>query len=270
MENEFLFWETDSGEDGLRLYNTEQPDCVLLDYNLPDLNGLEFLARLDSERSDDAAPIIMLTGQGTERVAVQALKMGAQDYLDQEPCRRVGEVRGSLGDRESSIVPPDQGAASRTGADRAGAARKRRTIPPVGRANATRERGAIPAADRRRDWVTRSSCSTRDGHVVLVERGGRERCMAIVPRRLSASTSPVSILPDRRRRRPSPGASSSIAASEGHFCGRPLESPQGRITIPGPRQRHTTCETSSVTCDGFAKITHSITEPTTTASEKDQ
>jgi PAS domain S-box-containing protein len=80
-EPEFQFCETDSGADGLRLYSTEQPDCVLLDYNLPDLNGLEFLARLDPNRSEDAPPIIMLTGQGTERVAVQALKMGAQDYL---------------------------------------------------------------------------------------------------------------------------------------------------------------------------------------------
>ena len=80
-EHEFQFLETDSGEEGIRLYNTEAPDCVLLDYNLPDLNGLEFLARLDPERSEDSPPIIMLTGQGTERVAVQALKMGAQDYL---------------------------------------------------------------------------------------------------------------------------------------------------------------------------------------------
>jgi PAS domain S-box-containing protein len=80
-EHEFLFLEADTGEDGLRLYNNEQPDCVLLDYNLPDVSGLEFLARLNPERAADAPPIIMLTGQGTERVAVQALKLGAQDYL---------------------------------------------------------------------------------------------------------------------------------------------------------------------------------------------
>jgi PAS domain S-box-containing protein len=81
MEDSFVFLETDSGEEGLRLYDSERPDCVLLDYNLPDLSGLEFLARLDPTRSEDAPPIIMLTGQGTERVAVQALKLGAQDYL---------------------------------------------------------------------------------------------------------------------------------------------------------------------------------------------
>ena len=132
MEEEFLFWETDSGEEGLRLYNTEQPDCVLLDYNLPDLNGLEFLARLDPERSDDAPPIIMLTGQGTERVAVQALKMGAQDYSDQEPCRRDGEVRGPFGDRESGIIPPDQGTASRAGTERASAARRAKSVTGCG------------------------------------------------------------------------------------------------------------------------------------------
>jgi PAS domain S-box-containing protein len=79
--NAFSFRETASGEEGLRLYLSEKFDCVLLDYSLPDLSGLAFLARLTPPEREDAAPIIMLTGQGTERIAVQALKMGAHDYL---------------------------------------------------------------------------------------------------------------------------------------------------------------------------------------------
>jgi len=80
-EQDYLFWEADSGEEGLKLYHSEQPDCVVLDYNLPDLDGLEFLARLRSDQGDGPLPVVMLTGQGDETVAVQALKLGAQDYL---------------------------------------------------------------------------------------------------------------------------------------------------------------------------------------------
>jgi PAS domain S-box-containing protein len=80
-EQDYVFWEAGLAEEGLELYRSENPDCVVLDYQLPDLNGLEFLARLQPELGNDPAPIIMLTGQGNETVAVQALKMGAQDYL---------------------------------------------------------------------------------------------------------------------------------------------------------------------------------------------
>jgi PAS domain S-box-containing protein len=80
-EQDYLFWETESGEHGLQLYRSEQPDCVVLDYNLPDLSGLEILARLQAEHGGEPVPVIMLTGQGSERVAVQALKLGAQDYF---------------------------------------------------------------------------------------------------------------------------------------------------------------------------------------------
>src|SRR5687768_2088565 len=80
-EQDYLFWETGSGEEGLRLCHDMAPDCILLDYQLPDLDGLEFLDRL---RAGAAAPtfcVIVLTGHGNEAVAVQAMKKGAEDYL---------------------------------------------------------------------------------------------------------------------------------------------------------------------------------------------
>jgi signal transduction histidine kinase len=77
-ERGYDFLETDLGEEGLRLAQEESPDCLLLDYRLPDMDGLEFLGRLQTQRT---VPVIVLTGQGNESVAVQAMKGGAQDYL---------------------------------------------------------------------------------------------------------------------------------------------------------------------------------------------
>jgi len=71
--------ESESGEDGLELCKNETPDCVLLDYILPDIDGLEFLLQL--RNMSVSVPVIMLTGQGDETVAVLAMKEGARDYL---------------------------------------------------------------------------------------------------------------------------------------------------------------------------------------------
>lgn len=80
----FDFTEVQTGADGLEAFHRLKPDCVLLDYNLPDFDGLEFLQTLGEEqaRLGLAMPVIvMLTGQGSEAVAVEAMKRGAQDYL---------------------------------------------------------------------------------------------------------------------------------------------------------------------------------------------
>jgi signal transduction histidine kinase len=55
-------------------------DCVLLDYQLPDANGLEVLASLAAQPLPLPA-VILLTGRGDEALAVEAMKRGAQDYL---------------------------------------------------------------------------------------------------------------------------------------------------------------------------------------------
>ena len=71
--------EADAAEDGLALCRNGLCDAILLDFQLPDMDGLEFLDRLKFYHSE--TPVIMLTAYGDEEVAVQAMKRGAQDYL---------------------------------------------------------------------------------------------------------------------------------------------------------------------------------------------
>ena len=80
FDQEYEFSETGLGKEGVKVCNTDDFDCVLLDYNLPDLNGVEFLNLLD-RKTKTRIPVIMLTGQGNETVAADALRAGATDYL---------------------------------------------------------------------------------------------------------------------------------------------------------------------------------------------
>ncbi|BCL37256.1 PAS domain-containing protein [Nostoc sp. MS1] len=80
----YNFLEANLGTQGLELWQKHQPDAVLLDYRLPDLDGVEFLTRLQSLTQQTYLPVIMVTGQGNEAIAVQAMKAGAQDYLIKE------------------------------------------------------------------------------------------------------------------------------------------------------------------------------------------
>lgn len=71
----------ESAAEGLALCRSGQPDCVLVDYRLPDLDGLEFLKVLAGEASTIPMPVIMLTGYGDETLVAEAMKAGAADYL---------------------------------------------------------------------------------------------------------------------------------------------------------------------------------------------
>src|SRR5215813_7979562 len=72
--------EAATGEEAIALFREARPDCVLLDYRLPDINGMEVLAAIDD--CDGVCPVVMLTAEEDIAVAVEALKSGAQDYLN--------------------------------------------------------------------------------------------------------------------------------------------------------------------------------------------
>jgi CheY-like chemotaxis protein len=68
-----------SMSDAERELKRDRPDCVLLDLNLPDANGIAALERIGT--SDPSIPIVVLTGLNDEHFGISAVASGAQDYL---------------------------------------------------------------------------------------------------------------------------------------------------------------------------------------------
>lgn len=77
----FDIYEATSGEEAQAQFLAVGPDCILLDYNLPDSDGLEILAALQQLAPADTVCVVMITGGGSEALAVRALNAGAMDYL---------------------------------------------------------------------------------------------------------------------------------------------------------------------------------------------
>jgi two-component system response regulator AtoC len=69
-----------SGEDALRLIREESPELVLLDIQLPGINGLEVLEKI--KEMDEEVIVIMVTALGVLETAVKAMRMGAHDYIN--------------------------------------------------------------------------------------------------------------------------------------------------------------------------------------------
>ncbi len=78
---DFELIEAETGREGVMQAQAHRPDLVLLDYHLPDLDGLDFLAELQREGDEMPVPVMMLTGADSAGVAVEAMRRGARDYL---------------------------------------------------------------------------------------------------------------------------------------------------------------------------------------------
>src|SRR2546426_2870333 len=68
-----------SGEEGLRLIPKVKPDLVVMDVRMGGMNGLETLRRI--REASAKLPVIMMTAYGTTQMAIEAMKLGAYDYL---------------------------------------------------------------------------------------------------------------------------------------------------------------------------------------------
>ena len=71
--------EVEDGETALSMVKMDQYDCIFIDYLLPDYNGLDLVKKLQQLGMD--TPLVVLTGQGDEQIAVDVMKAGAADYV---------------------------------------------------------------------------------------------------------------------------------------------------------------------------------------------
>ncbi len=78
-EPEVTVLTAETAAEGLELARRRRPDVIVLDLHLPDLSGLEMLRRL--RELDARSPVVFITGKGTTDTAIEAMKLGAYEYL---------------------------------------------------------------------------------------------------------------------------------------------------------------------------------------------
>ncbi|MEZ0226071.1 MAG: response regulator transcription factor [Alphaproteobacteria bacterium] len=96
----FTVEECLTGKEATRLSVSLKPDLILLDLNLPDMNGNDVIT---SVRSWSSVPIIVLTARSTSQDAVTALNLGADDYVTKPFNMSVLEARINANLRQSAI-----------------------------------------------------------------------------------------------------------------------------------------------------------------------
>lgn len=74
----FRYLETEKGQEGLALFMSHNPDIIILDLGLPDMDGLDIIKKV---RMWSNKPIIVVSARGQEREKVEALDLGADDYI---------------------------------------------------------------------------------------------------------------------------------------------------------------------------------------------
>lgn len=84
LGDDYLIDEASSIESGRSLLTTEQFQCVLLDYRLPDGTGFQMLP----DAIERELPVVMMTAMGHEQLAIDAIKQGCQDYLVKDDLTR--------------------------------------------------------------------------------------------------------------------------------------------------------------------------------------
>ena len=90
-----------NGQEGLEIAAKETPDLILLDIIMPEVNGLDVLAKLKEDKNTASIPIVILTNLPEEASKEKATQLGAADYLvkaENEPDELAKKVKEIVGE----------------------------------------------------------------------------------------------------------------------------------------------------------------------------
>ncbi|MCP4755968.1 MAG: response regulator [Proteobacteria bacterium] len=78
-DSEFKVFQAENGRVGLELFSINQPDVVLVDLDMPEVNGFEVLVGV--KQQSDEIPVVIVSGAGEIRNAIEASRLGAWDFI---------------------------------------------------------------------------------------------------------------------------------------------------------------------------------------------
>ena len=101
-QNGYEAYPAYTGQEGLEKNDVLKPDVVLVDLLLPDISGMDLISKFNESSSN--VSIVVITGVGSVDSAVQAMKKGAEDYLEKPidleklniVMKRIAEKRGPI------------------------------------------------------------------------------------------------------------------------------------------------------------------------------
>jgi two-component system chemotaxis response regulator CheY len=104
-------FEASNGREALDVLRKEWLDLVLVDYNMPDMNGLELMSEMQKDDTLRSIPVIMTTVEGSQKRVKEFIKSGATDYIKkpftpEETREKLNKVLGGTTNGEKS---PDTG-----------------------------------------------------------------------------------------------------------------------------------------------------------------
>lgn len=87
--SQYIVHEASCAETGLALFGRIEPDCILLDHHLPNCTGLEFLKRVNARGTASNTPVVMITGDDSQRLGIEAMKLGVAELISKTELDKI-------------------------------------------------------------------------------------------------------------------------------------------------------------------------------------